>query len=596
MTRSQPIDRLVGGISTAAALLFLLYTRSRGAWVGLLVGSIIGFFWLGRQQICLSNRPPLRRIVTYVVALLCILYAGFARPKFLDINPSRLDESKQSIQQTVRSLTTPDGDRDRIRVWTHTSVMALDNLVLGVGLGNWSAIYPRYDQGDVLHIQSAPRRPHNDYLWLFSELGILGLVSFLWCLARSVKTTFGCQNTWRLTGLCSAAAIATHAFFSFPREQAVLSLFLWFGIATSQIQSRQGRLYPNRLIWLFLLVVSFCGTAFGYRAIASDGLYAKGFVAQEEGRVDIQEEASAASIESGVIDHRVYLLLADAQEKSGKRQESISTYAPYEFIQPKLAAKKNNKGRIHNVLGRFYEAEVSLKEGRQSLPRGRPLINNLAEAYRKQGKVPEALGLYSELPSLDVDEHQNLGLLYAESDSVDAALFHYEEVLKMSPERSPIVYSVAGLRLIKGEFSQAIEGYEAYLKSPNPNPILVRRSMMRLRQAYTSLAFELLQARNPARAVSALERRIELGEAGATAYHALAQAYGGKGEFSLAERAAREALRLDPDLTIANFTLANALYEKKDREANIYYGAFLKEWRGDPRLVQVARARIGGKN
>ena len=200
------------------------------------------------------------------------------------------------------------------------------------------------------------------------------------------------------------------------------------------------------------------------------------------------------------------------------------------------------------------------------------------------------------MPSLNPEEHENLGLLYAESDSVDAALFHYGEVLERDPGRNPIIYSVAGLHLIKGEFPQAIEGYEAYLKSPNQNPILVRRSKMRLKQAYTSHAFDLLQAGNPAGAVSALERRLELGEAGATDHHALAQAYGGKGEFSLAERAAREALRLDPDLTIANFTLANALYDKKDREANIYYVAFLKQWRGDPRLAQVARARIGGKN
>jgi O-antigen ligase len=90
--------------------------------------------------------------------------------------------------------------------------MALDHILLGVGLGNWNAFYPRYDQGDVLHIQSAPRRPHNDYLWILSELELLGFLSFVWCFAGPVRATFQERDVWPITGLCSAACVSAHAY------------------------------------------------------------------------------------------------------------------------------------------------------------------------------------------------------------------------------------------------------------------------------------------------------------------------------------------------------------------------------------------------
>jgi hypothetical protein len=337
MTREQGIDRITGAISSSVVTLFLLYTRSRGAWVGLVVGAACAVFWIVRVRPFAIPRLTLRPILSFVIVLVSLFLVGRVEPRFDDKNPSRLDETKQSIQQTVRLFTTPGGDRDRFRIWAPTSEMALDHVVFGVGLGNWSAVYPRYDRGDVLHISSAPRRPHNDYLRIFSELGIPGIICVVWCLLRSFLIAFRHQDTWQLAGLCSAAAISAHSFFSFPREQAVLSLLLWFGLAASQMRSKQGHRVPQKLVWLVLLITSVGGTVFAYRAIEADELYARSLIAREKGRTLLQEETAAASIEMGAIDHRVFLLLADAQEKSGKLQEAIETYSSYARVQPNLA-------------------------------------------------------------------------------------------------------------------------------------------------------------------------------------------------------------------------------------------------------------------
>lgn len=244
------------------------------------------------------------------------------------------------------------------------------------------------------------------------------------------------------------------------------------------------------------------------------------------------------------------------------------------------------------MVGRFADAEIQLLNGRELLPDDRFLIHNLAEAYRKQGKREEALKLYSGLKPLSLEDHENLAVLYAELDSLDAALFHYGEVLKIDSGRHQAIYSIAGIDLIKGNLFRAVRGYEAYLVSPDPDPTLVRRSRMRLRQAYAAQGLEHLQSGDFSGAVVILEKRLGLGEIGASDEHTLAMAYGRSGEFRKAELAVRRALNLDAGMAIARLTLANALFEQRDLEAAVYYKLFLKDWDGDPRLTRLARSRL----
>jgi hypothetical protein len=64
--------------------------------------------------------------------------------------------------------------------------MAEDNLLAGVGLGNFGTVYPKYQYlgaGDV-------KPAHNDYLQVLAELGVPGLVAFLWLWAAWARNAF----------------------------------------------------------------------------------------------------------------------------------------------------------------------------------------------------------------------------------------------------------------------------------------------------------------------------------------------------------------------------------------------------------------------
>ena len=70
--------------------------------------------------------------------------------------------------------------------------MAKANPLLGVGLGQWRLVFPLYgkiqkfrESGEGL-VEIFFQRPHNDYVWVLTETGIIGLLSYLAILGIAV--------------------------------------------------------------------------------------------------------------------------------------------------------------------------------------------------------------------------------------------------------------------------------------------------------------------------------------------------------------------------------------------------------------------------
>lgn len=80
--------------------------------------------------------------------------------------------------QSILRATSDFSFRSRIEVWSDSLDMLMRAPLTGIGFGSFSAIY-RDPLGNV--------HPHNDYLLLALEMGILGLLAFLVMLAK----TFG---------------------------------------------------------------------------------------------------------------------------------------------------------------------------------------------------------------------------------------------------------------------------------------------------------------------------------------------------------------------------------------------------------------------
>lgn len=121
-----------------------------------------------------------------------------------------------------RNFLSTDSLKSRMGVWTATAKLAQENPFFGIGIDNWEIEVPKYskyflekDIAKELHYF----RPHNDYFWVLSEIGIFGLIFYAAIFGLGLKKG-------NLLALCGLAAYMTIAFFSFPKERAFHSMIL----------------------------------------------------------------------------------------------------------------------------------------------------------------------------------------------------------------------------------------------------------------------------------------------------------------------------------------------------------------------------------
>jgi len=105
----------------------------------------------------------------------------------------------------------------------------------GVGAGNWKIESPYYYKGygfdkDQLNWV----RPHNDYLWVFSEKGIFGLISFLgiffmlfWYIAKIWHSDVPVdRKVFALLVFAGVIGYMIDSVFSFPLERIDQQVYL----------------------------------------------------------------------------------------------------------------------------------------------------------------------------------------------------------------------------------------------------------------------------------------------------------------------------------------------------------------------------------
>ena len=147
----------------AVALLCLLFTYSRGAWVSLIVVAVICGFLFSRRLL-------------WVLGPALLLVGFFAREEVL----SRITSI---FNPTDTSATL------RMALWESTWGMISDHPLTGVGWGAYQFVYPQYD----FFIQNPDTiifHAHNLYLNIAAELGLPGIAFFLLALATHLAIAF----------------------------------------------------------------------------------------------------------------------------------------------------------------------------------------------------------------------------------------------------------------------------------------------------------------------------------------------------------------------------------------------------------------------
>lgn len=173
-----------------AAVVGVLTTLSRGAWMTFPLS--VGFVFLvftGRRLFTLRTLLLFLGLAAVACVILGVMF--------------------ETIE---RRLTHDDYQSARSRIPLNEATWSIieQRPWLGVGLNNFAEVFERYDTtGKSRIFKGYEHVVHNQYLWVWAEVGTLGLLAFLWIFAaafREVRRTAPRAPPWRRGVLLGAAA------------------------------------------------------------------------------------------------------------------------------------------------------------------------------------------------------------------------------------------------------------------------------------------------------------------------------------------------------------------------------------------------------
>jgi O-antigen ligase len=415
----------IGTMILVFFMIILLQTRA--VWMGLLISSIIVFFiyvfiYRGNLLFKRMRMAVLAVTILFIAALAGIVIAG--------VNDSQNPYIKQFI-----SIADPTSFQNinRIKTWTLTMEMIRDHPLTGVGAGNWQIVSPHYFTGKFSGVEELNWiRPHNDFLWVFSEKGIIGFTLFLAIFGLSFYYLFRImrqgdsksQGTalfliWGLIGYIIAS------LFDFPYERpfhiAALSLFLSASVALfHRIQPAKPLVVKTLPMVVVFVVSSLFPVIFTFAAVRQE-VYVKKSLEDATNRnwnlmLDHTRQATSAFKNLDPWANPISSYYGKAYEELNDLAAAQTAYEEAFKLCPTKLKVLTNLARIYEKKGRYQDAEMMLDKGLTIIPFHKELLKQKCDVYFASGQYKKAYDTYMVIQGWESDSLivQNLRVLKQE--------------------------------------------------------------------------------------------------------------------------------------------------------------------------------------
>jgi putative inorganic carbon (hco3(-)) transporter len=220
----------------AILCLFLLITYKRGAWIAFAAGLILMGYYLIKNA-SLKAKKMFFFVTAGLLAVFLILPQPI-RDRIKSLGRISFKYNKIcTVNDRLKSILTMDVNSDRILLWKEALAMIKDHPIIGTGLNTYAVAVKQYKLFD-----KGGRYPHNSYLQMAAETGLLGLSSFFLILFIFFKTGFRYLNQKKKTialgltaGICALllqSCVDTHLY---ALQFAVLFWFM-LGLTVSVVE------------------------------------------------------------------------------------------------------------------------------------------------------------------------------------------------------------------------------------------------------------------------------------------------------------------------------------------------------------------------
>jgi cellulose synthase operon protein C len=268
----------------------------------------------------------------------------------------------------------------------------------------------------------------------------------------------------------------------------------------------------------------------------------------------IAEMRKAIAINSS--DGDSYLNLALLQMKAGQPDSAEANFKKAVELNPKDTGARSMLGDFYQFHNRPAEAEQQFRSAIEIDPQNPDLRAALARLYIAEGKNAEAEGFLKQVkvdfPNNSVG-YRMLGDFYFKTGALDKATTEYGSLYQEHPKDLEVKKNFIQLLIFRNRLNEARSLNEQILKSnPNDNDGLLYAGEIQIRDGHGSDA------------VVDLQKLTKNDATNAVAHYQLGVALEESGDQESAEREWREAVRLRPDLTDAQRSLALLAMRKGD--------------------------------
>ncbi|TAN57802.1 hypothetical protein EPN15_03055 [Patescibacteria group bacterium] len=216
------------GTASAINIIALIFTFSYGGYLAVLGGLVIyGFLTLNRDQ-------KRKMIIGALITLIAFIIIAAPTKKFQDLFEFQERSSSHA----------------RLEIWQTSYLIFKEHPILGVGLNNFESAY----RENIPRVAFPPlewlvAQPHNLYLALLTQTGLLGFLVFIYLIVRFFQiigvARYKLQDT-RYALLSSLSAILIHGLVDTPYFKNDLSIIFWLIIALMIIHTRHIALENNQ--------------------------------------------------------------------------------------------------------------------------------------------------------------------------------------------------------------------------------------------------------------------------------------------------------------------------------------------------------------
>ena len=256
-----------------------------------------------------------------------------------------------------------------------------------------------------------------------------------------------------------------------------------------------------------------------------------------------------------------YLDLALLQLRSNLPDQAEANFKKAADLDPKAINSQLALGGFYQSRNRIPEAEQQYKHAIEVAPRDPSAREALVRLYMGEGKKTDAEAVLKQAKA-DFPENSEgyrmLGDFYFANGDVDKATAEYASLYSDHPKDILVKRNYVQLLILKNRLQEAKKLNDELLKAnPHDSDALIYRAQIQLRE------------NDAAGAVDALQQALSNDPGNAVAHYHLGLAFNMEHNDARAESEWREAVRLRPDLTDAQRSLAKLEMSRGDLDALI---------------------------